>query len=63
MLTHGNNVGLSQICYELNNKHLNKSERMSNWENNQLRDAQKIYAALDAYILIEIKENFDILMN
>lgn len=42
-----------QLCF---GKPLDKSNQFSNWNNRPLREEQKIYAALDAYCLIEIYE-------
>lgn len=51
-----NNVGQSlgdlvQLCL---GKKLDKSNQFSNWENRPLRQEQLVYAALDAYCLIEM---------
>jgi hypothetical protein len=48
--------GLAGICEKIFGKRLSKFEQMSNWENRPLREAQLHYAALDAYILIEVFE-------
>lgn len=42
---------LVQLCV---GKKLDKSNQFSNWENRPLRQEQRLYAALDAYCLIEI---------
>ena len=33
---------------------LSKAQRLSNWENEQLQDSQKVYAATDAWVCVEI---------
>ena len=55
---------LSRLYAILFGKRISKSQRLTNWEANPLSEAQKIYAALDAFACIKIykylKEgNFD----
>lgn len=44
---------LTHLCF---GKPLDKSNQFSNWNNRPLREKQIVYAALDAYCLIEIHE-------
>lgn len=50
--------GLSKLTQQLLGKPLDKRECMSNWQNKPLRDAQRRYAALDAFVLIQIHDLF-----
>lgn len=50
--------GLSKLTQQLLGKPLDKRECMSNWQNKPLRDSQRRYAALDAFVLIQIHDLF-----
>ncbi len=47
-------ASLQKIYAIMFGKYLSKSQRMSNWENEQLSPAQQNYAALDAAVSLEI---------
>lgn len=46
--------GLSELVRLCFGKRLDKSEQCSNWERRPLRDAQRFYAATDAYCLLDL---------
>jgi len=45
---------LTKLCGIILNFNISKSQRISNWENEELTDAQKRYAATDAWVCFEI---------
>ena len=48
------NSGLSKISGIVLNYRISKSQQLTNWENDQLTEAQQIYAATDAWAALEI---------
>ncbi|XP_072489219.1 exonuclease mut-7 homolog isoform X2 [Notamacropus eugenii] len=48
--------GLSLLVQNLLGKPLDKTEQLSNWEKRPLREEQIVYAASDAYCLLEVYE-------
>ncbi|NXB79594.1 MUT7 Exonuclease, partial [Donacobius atricapilla] len=50
--------GLSLLVQHVLGKPLDKREQLSNWEKRPLREEQILYAASDAYCLLEIYERF-----
>ncbi|XP_043841778.1 exonuclease mut-7 homolog [Dromiciops gliroides] len=48
--------GLSLLVHNLLGKPLDKTEQLSNWEKRPLREEQILYAASDAYCLLEVYE-------
>ncbi|MFD2202758.1 3'-5' exonuclease [Shivajiella indica] len=48
------NVGVRNLAAMVLNMRISKSEQVSNWEANELTDKQKLYAATDAWVCLEI---------
>ena len=49
--------GLSGFCKSVLGKSLSKAEQIGDWSKRPLRPAQLVYAALDAWVCIEIYKN------
>jgi ribonuclease D len=47
---------LVKIYANLFNERISKTDRLSNWERDVLKDSQKVYAAIDAWACIRIYE-------
>lgn len=54
-------LGLQKISAIIFNRKISKSQRLTNWENNELTESQMIYAATDAWaslmIYLELEKN------
>jgi ribonuclease D len=48
------NVGVRNLAAMVLNMRISKSEQVSNWEATELTDKQKLYAATDAWVCLEI---------
>jgi ribonuclease D len=48
------NVGVRNLAAMVLNMRISKSEQVSNWEASELTDKQKLYAATDAWVCLEI---------
>jgi len=51
--------GLSKLCYRVLGKSLNKTYQISNWMDRPLNERQIIYAATDAYCLLQIYHKYE----
>ena len=49
-------VGLDKLCRTLLLQSVDKSMQMSNWEDRPMSNAQRVYAATDAYVLLPLLE-------
>ena len=56
-------MSLRKITAIVLNMRLSKAQRLSNWENDQLQDSQKVYAATDAWVCVEIYNTLKKLKN
>ncbi|MDD4143138.1 MAG: 3'-5' exonuclease domain-containing protein 2 [Prolixibacteraceae bacterium] len=52
------NFSLKKLAAIVLGFRISKSQQLSNWESHELSDAQKIYAATDAWVALKIYESF-----
>ena len=50
---------LKKIAAIVLNKRISKSQQVTNWEKNELTEAQQIYAATDAWVCLQIYEKLN----
>jgi ribonuclease D len=53
------NNGLKKITAIILNFRISKSQRVTNWENGELTEAQALYAATDAWVCYEIYKELE----
>lgn len=51
-------MSLQKLYANLFHQKISKAQRLSNWENSELRDSQKVYAATDAWACIQLYYEF-----
>ena len=52
-------MSLQKICALVFGRKLSKAQRLTNWEADVLTDAQKVYAATDAWICVQIYQRLE----
>ena len=52
-------MSLQKLYANLFHQKISKAQRLSNWEANELRDSQCLYAATDAWCCINLYEEFN----
>ena len=52
-------MSLQKIYAILFNRKISKSQRLSNWEANTLKESQKMYAAIDAWACLKIYKHLN----
>ena len=52
-------MSLQKLYANLFHQKISKAQRLSNWEANELRDSQSLYAATDAWCCINLYEEFN----
>ena len=51
-------LSLQKLYANLFHQKISKNQRLSNWEGSELRDAQKLYAATDAWACVQLYHEF-----